>query len=195
MQTLQYNVPLASRAAGRLIAAVHRLDQSVDERLASTIGQRPARDAAMARSARHGAKLEVALLLALFAGGAGAPGRRRRTTALRIVAALAMTVAAIEVVSRAVTRSRPIAARPAGATLVLHPPGRSFPSRHAACAAAMTTVALPTARTFGGLMGGLAAALSISRVYAGLHYPSDVVAGWLVGVVVGLAARPRWHAA
>ena len=143
----------------------------------------------MAGAARHAAKLEVALLAALFVGGPGPSGRDRRTAALRTVAALSLTVAAVEAVGRVADRSRPFTSRKTSAPLVVHRPGRSFPSRHAACAAAMATVAFPTARRFGWLMGGLGGVLSLSRVYVGLHYPSDVVGGWLVGVSTGLLAR------
>jgi membrane-associated phospholipid phosphatase len=34
----------------------------------------------------------------------------------------------------------------------------------------------------------LAAAIGYSRVYVGVHYPGDVVAGALLGVLCGLAA-------
>ena len=38
---------------------------------------------------------------------------------------------------------------------------------------------------------GLGAVLAASRVYAGLHYPTDVVGGWAIGVGLGLIVRQR----
>ncbi len=65
------------------------------------------------------------------------------------------------------------------------PSSLSFPSAHAtssfAVATAMTRVE-PTA----ALAFALAAALSLGRPYLGMHYPSDVAAGVLLGVALGL---------
>ena len=171
------------------IGWLRMLDRVLAERLAGSVGRRPSRDLAMASAARHAAKLEVALLAVLFVGGPGPNGRRRRGAALRTAAALVLTVAAIEAVGRAIRRSRPFAARGTQPPLVPHEPGRSFPSRHAACAATMTTVVFPTAGRIGWLMGGLGTTLSLSRIYVGLHYPSDVLGGWLIGIATGLLVR------
>ena len=66
------------------------------------------------------------------------------------------------------------------------PSSLSFPSAHAsssfACATAMTRVAPEAAILF-----VLAALISIGRPYLGMHYPSDVLAGVVLGVGVGLA--------
>jgi hypothetical protein len=67
------------------------------------------------------------------------------------------------------------------------PSSLSFPSGHAtscfACATAMTRIAPEAAILF-----VLAAAISIGRPYLGMHYPSDVLAGALIGVGLGLIA-------
>jgi hypothetical protein len=65
------------------------------------------------------------------------------------------------------------------------PSSLSFPSAHAtssfACATAMTRIAPEAAILF-----VLAAAIGISRPYLGMHYPSDVLAGTLLGIALGL---------
>jgi undecaprenyl-diphosphatase len=65
------------------------------------------------------------------------------------------------------------------------PSSLSFPSAHAtssfAVATAMTRVAPEAAVVF-----LLAAALSLGRPYLGMHYPSDVLAGAVLGVALGL---------
>ena len=65
------------------------------------------------------------------------------------------------------------------------PSSLSFPSAHAtssfAVATAMTRVAPEAAVVF-----LLATALSLGRPYLGMHYPSDVLAGIVLGVALGL---------
>lgn len=65
------------------------------------------------------------------------------------------------------------------------PSSLSFPSAHAtssfACATAMTRIAPEAAVLF-----LLAAALAAGRPYLGMHYPSDVLAGAVLGTALGL---------
>jgi undecaprenyl-diphosphatase len=85
--------------------------------------------------------------------------------------------------------------------LVPAPHDHSFPSGHAATSfAAMTVlcVAVPRAAPLWVL---LAVAIAFSRVYVGVHYPLDVLAGAVLGAAIAIAllrlarARPRSRAA
>ncbi len=67
----------------------------------------------------------------------------------------------------------------------------SFPSGHASRAFAMAAlVALGTKHRVGLVAFALAALIGLSRIYLGLHWPSDVIAGAALGVV--LAAVMYW---
>jgi membrane-associated phospholipid phosphatase len=104
-------------------------------------------------------------------------------------------------VKQMVHRSRPIWPDP-----VAHASGFSFPSGHAGGSAAVYGALLvlalaatrrparPAARiavaVLGVLVVVLVAAVAASRVLLGVHYPSDVTAGILLGVICLLAARP-----
>jgi len=65
------------------------------------------------------------------------------------------------------------------------PSSLSFPSAHALSSFAVATAML---RVDPATAGALVAALAISlcRPYLGMHYPSDVLAGALLGVILGL---------
>jgi membrane-associated phospholipid phosphatase len=70
--------------------------------------------------------------------------------------------------------------------LVGAPSSLSFPSAHATSSFAVAT-AMTRVDTLGALAFILAAALALGRPYLGMHYPSDVLAGIVIGVILGLA--------
>jgi undecaprenyl-diphosphatase len=110
-------------------------------------------------------------------GGRRARWRRATTTvAGAYVANLAIKLA--------LRRRRP--SLPGLPALTDTPTGLSFPSAHAstsfAGALAYTRLGLPAAPLY-----ALAASLSLSRLYLGVHYPSDVLAGALGGTLLAAA--------
>jgi undecaprenyl-diphosphatase len=142
----------------------------------------------LSRSADHGR-----LWLATAAGLALLGGRASRRAALRGVGSLAIASSAVNtVVKWSTRRPRPLLEHvPSIRHLKRQPHTTSFPSGHSASAAAFATgVALESAG-LGALIGPFAAAVAFSRVYVGVHYPGDVLAGVAIGV--GAAALTcRW---
>jgi undecaprenyl-diphosphatase len=65
------------------------------------------------------------------------------------------------------------------------PTDPSFPSGHAAGSFAFATFVLATHRRAGMALAALATLVAISRVALGVHYPSDVLAGALLGAALG----------
>lgn len=64
--------------------------------------------------------------------------------------------------------------------------GKSFPSRHAFCAFLIATMfAIIMRSAFGTLTLALAVALGCIRVLEGVHFPRDIAAGALLGIVLG----------
>ncbi|MET8567419.1 phosphatase PAP2 family protein [Streptomyces sp. NPDC004783] len=125
---------------------------------------------ALSWAGEHGA-------LWLAGGLAGAAADRgRRTAWLRGTALTAGAHLTSMGVKRVVRRPRPAHVRPLVRTAGRH----SFPSSHAASAVAAAVV-------FGTLgvraVWPLAAAVCASRLVAGVHYPTDVVAGAALGAL------------
>jgi undecaprenyl-diphosphatase len=76
--------------------------------------------------------------------------------------------------------------RPTVPPLVHRPHDPSFPSGHAATSFACATVIAAAAPRLRVPLYVLAALIAVSRVYVGVHWPADVVAGSLYGVGLGL---------
>jgi undecaprenyl-diphosphatase len=84
-------------------------------------------------------------------------------------------------------RPRPFETLPQADPLIGATIGQSMPSGHAATSfagAVVLTYLLPRSAPYLFL---LATAIAFSRIYVGVHYPSDVLAGAALGAAVGLA--------
>jgi len=89
----------------------------------------------------------------------------------------------------AIERPRPPLRYPQIETLVPLPHSYSFPSGHASTsfACAVVLAAATPNRRARALLIALATLIALSRVYAGVHYPLDVVGGAVLGMAIGFA--------
>ena len=139
--------------------------------------------------------LASASALALFGGEQG------RRAAGSGIASLALTSALVNAVLKPLWgRRRPerVKHRVPFARRVRMPRTHSFPSGHAASAFAFAGGVASEAPAPGALLTALAALVAYSRVHTGVHYPSDVVAGAVIGAAlspIAVAATERHRAA
>jgi undecaprenyl-diphosphatase len=70
--------------------------------------------------------------------------------------------------------------------LISHPANASFPSDHAIGAFVIATSIWINRRKDGKLWLVLAAGIAFSRIWTGIHYPSDVIAGAVIGIAAAV---------
>jgi undecaprenyl-diphosphatase len=124
--------------------------------------------------------LAVACLLA-----AGGRAYHRTLAVAAIAGALASIV--FTVLKRRIRRPRPCDLAQHPVFQVLPPDRFSFPSGHTINAFAITTVLALQWPLFSPALALLAAGIGASRVLLGLHYVSDVLAGAVLGILIGLS--------
>ncbi|WP_457620520.1 phosphatase PAP2 family protein [Methanopyrus sp.] len=101
-----------------------------------------------------------------------------RPLGVKVLEALVLSMVSSETLKIIVGRPRP---EREGRT----PWGYSFPSTHTARVASLIPVFWKLSAELGILAAAVTVVVAISRVLSRAHYPSDVVAGFLLGYAVG----------
>ena len=129
------------------------------------------------------------LIWVVAAGVLIVAGRLQRAAVLPLLLALVLgSTATDQVLKPLVHRTRPFVSNPDVRVIGGEPKDSSFPSGHATNAFAGALVLASLAAAPALLWWVLAAAIAYSRVYVGVHYPLDVTAGALIGLVAGAVA-------
>ncbi len=104
-------------------------------------------------------------------------------------AALIISVIGVELLIKPlIQRPRPFISNPSIQTL-LRPHGYSFPSGHTVTSLALVTFLALNNVSYKSVYISAALLMAFSRLYLYVHYPSDVLAGILLGVFVGFVVN------
>jgi undecaprenyl-diphosphatase len=122
----------------------------------------------------------------VVAGALAAGGTEYHRVLAAGALAAGLASATFSITKRRVRRPRPCDQAPHPSFLQVHPPDRySFPSGHTINAFAIATVLSLSLHLLWAPLLVAAASIGASRVIMGLHYVSDVVAGAILGVLIG----------
>jgi membrane-associated phospholipid phosphatase len=172
------------------LAEAERVDLAVYRAVAET--PTPHLDKAMTRlsNAANYSRLSIGAA-ALLATTGGPRGRQAARSGLTAVAATSAFVnLLVKPVGRRRRPERPENSATSGRTVRM-PGSRSFPSGHTASAVAFASGVSRVLPLAGVPLHLLATLVGYSRVHTGVHYPGDVVAGAVIGAVIGgLTAKP-----
>jgi undecaprenyl-diphosphatase len=127
-------------------------------------------------------------------------GREGRTVALLLIPTIALSdQLSSSVIKEFVSRPRPchsvggVQIIQAVHLLVDCGPGKSFPSSHAVNNFAAATLFSLVYRKWAWAFLGWASLVALSRVAVGVHYPSDVLGGAVIGIAIGWCMLWIWR--
>lgn len=113
--------------------------------------------------------------------------RKTRTSGIIMLISLTVVFLAGDVLLKhLINRSRPFTVNPDVVLLIKSPSGSSFPSTHSGFASAVTTILFARNRIFGFIAAVMTFCIAFSRLYFYVHYPTDVFAGLMLGVLCAL---------
>ncbi|MGE0601505.1 MAG: phosphatase PAP2 family protein [Dehalococcoidia bacterium] len=138
-------------------------------------------------------------ILALAAGALGLRDLKRSpargaSLALFVVGAGVLAFGILWLAGQLIVETRPFVHDRDTIQLLKHGADNSFPSDHATLAGLLAVVAALAWPKHAPWLLGIGFLVGLSRVVAGVHYPGDVLTGWLIGggtaAVLWFAVRP-----
>ena len=158
------------------------LDASLAISLNSLAGISPIIDAIIVFFASYLAYSIAAGVLVLLVVSVFAYREKREMLMVALISALVARGVVTELIRAAYHRPRPFSDLPVHNLFT--DSAWSFPSGHATFFFALATAVYLYNKKWGTILLGAAILIAISRVVAGVHYPSDIVAGAGIGVLI-----------
>ena len=172
-----------------------RLDEvdEIDRGISRWIGQQPPSPLDVAMKGLSTVANHSMLWFAIAAALAVRKGATRRAALRGVLSIAATSFTANTVLKPLLPRRRPAAKELPAYQLLPDPPtSSSFPSGHAASAAAFAVAVALECPKVGLAIAPLAAAVAYSRIHVGVHWTSDVLAGAAVGSGIALSTQRWW---
>jgi diacylglycerol kinase family enzyme/membrane-associated phospholipid phosphatase len=165
----------------------------VDRGISRWIGRQPPTALDGTMKALSTAANHSMLWFAIAAALSVRKGATRRAALRGVLSIAATSFTANAVLKPLLPRRRPAARELPAYQLLDDPPtSSSFPSGHAASAAAFATAVGLECPKAGLALAPLAAAVAYSRIHVGVHWTSDVVVGAAVGSGIALSTQRWW---
>jgi len=139
---------------------------------------------------RYNNFVNVAVPTGVFAGGVIANDKGTRQNAMYIASSSAVNLLLTTVIKKIVRRPRPFLGR-VKINAVYHPGSTSFPSGHASSSFTTATALSQVYNKWYVIAPAYlwAGSVSYSRMYLGVHYPTDVTAGAVLGTSTALSMK------
>lgn len=117
----------------------------------------------------------------------------KKTRKVGITAGTSLALEAILInlmIKKLVGRTRPYVVNEAIEYITKRPGDYSFPSGHTGCMFAVASVLFYMLPKKVGIPAMVVASLvGISRLYVGVHYPTDIIGGFIIGMFTGFIAK------
>ncbi len=123
----------------------------------------------------------------LWFGGSGAARRKRRESALTALFSVLLCSCLSFLIGKVWDRPRPFTRDTAIWNFTAHKANASFPSNHTMNAAAVSLALLRAGMPGAIFLAGFSVLLAFSRLYAGIHYLTDLVGAVLIAAGVHAA--------
>jgi len=151
-------------------------------------------DLIMAGLARYSVYLFALYLLLLWLAPGGSLGerRKRRLLVLRAGVAGVVSLGLGATIGHFIARPRPFVARSTAKLLIPHLPDASFPSDHGTLETALTMELRRAGPLVLPVFGLLTLLTMFARVFAGVHYPGDMLGALLVALAGNALVAFAW---
>lgn len=117
----------------------------------------------------------------------------KKTRKVGITAGTSLALEAVLInllIKKIVARTRPYIVNEAIEYITKRPGDHSFPSGHTGCMFAVASVLFYMLPKKVGIPAMVVASLvGISRLYVGVHYPTDIIGGFIIGMFTGFIAK------